>query len=72
MTGEKKMEVVSFDKPDEFAAGLELLKRQIPQIIELGRLRAQIRKGYYDSCIAQGFTPEQALTLTASYDFVAN
>lgn len=48
---------------DKMTGAIENLKRELPNMIEMGKVMAEIRKANYDACIEQGFTPEQALEL---------
>jgi len=64
------MEIVNFDKPDEFQAAMAMIERELSNLVKLGAIRASIRKAYYDACVEQGFSEEQALHLTANYDYV--
>lgn len=61
-----KLTEASFGKKDEMAAAIEMLKRQLPLILEHTRLIAEIRKASYDAHLAQGFTEPQALELCKS------
>jgi len=50
-------------KPDEFAAAVENLRRNVANFIAHSQVIAEIKRGYFDALIKQGFTPEQALEL---------
>lgn len=50
-------------KPDEFAAAIEGLRRNAANMIVHAQIVAEIKRGYYDALIKQGFTDAQALEL---------
>ena len=58
-----KLEILSFDTPDEFRAAIEKFKREMPNLLIMAPMVAEIRKANYDAAIGAGFTPEQALEL---------
>ena len=47
---------------------LRQLKEQFDLILELGRMEAQAKRTYYETLLQQGFSPHEALTLTANHD----
>lgn len=51
-------------KPDEFAAAIEGIRRNLDNLIEHAKLIAAIKRAYFDALVKEGFTPEQALELT--------
>lgn len=51
-------------KPDEFAAAIEGMRRNLDNFIEHAKLTAAIKRAYFDALVKEGFTPEQALELT--------
>lgn len=44
-------------------AALDMVRRQMPEMVEGAQMIASIRRIHYDASIKQGFTPEQALAL---------
>ncbi|URA06942.1 hypothetical protein Pfeifenkraut_BL30045 [Xanthomonas phage Pfeifenkraut] len=50
-------------KPDEFAAAIEGMKRNLDNFVEHAKVVAAIKRAYFDELVKQGFTPEQALEL---------
>ncbi|URA06848.1 hypothetical protein QAY90_gp17 [Xanthomonas phage Langgrundblatt2] len=51
-------------KPDEFAAAIEGLRRNLDNFVEHAKLVAAIKRAYFDALVKEGFTAEQALELT--------
>lgn len=51
-------------KPDEFAAAIEGMRRNLDNFVEHAKLTAKIKRAYFNALVAEGFTPEQALELT--------
>lgn len=51
-------------KPDEFAAAIEGMRRNLDNFIAHAKLTAAIKRAYFDALVKEGFTPEQALELT--------
>ncbi len=48
---------------DDVKASIEYLTRNMDDMVELMRLDATMKRIKYDSFIAEGFTPEEALLL---------
>lgn len=55
--------IVQLPAKDDMMVGLELLRRQMPHLIEHAALIAQFRRAYFQSLIKEGFTETQALEL---------
>lgn len=51
-------------KPDEFAAAIEGMRRNLDNFVEHAKLTAAIKRAYFDALVKEGFTAEQALELT--------
>ena len=51
-------------KPDEFAAAIEGMRRNLDNFIEHAKFTAAIKRAYFDALVKEGFTAEQALELT--------
>lgn len=56
-----------FENEQNFRMAMEELDKLFPQMIEMFGFVAKLRREYYNQCIAQGFTSEQALTLTLNF-----
>jgi len=54
---------VPFGKHNALIAAVESLKRQHPTLLGYLPVVAKLKKAQYDSFIAEGFSPEQALNL---------
>lgn len=50
-------------KPDEFRAAIEGMKRNLDNFVEHAKLTAAIKRAYFDALVKEGFTAEQALEL---------
>jgi hypothetical protein len=47
----------------ELARSIRRLREEMPMQLELQQLLARITKAKYDALVAEGFTPDQALTI---------
>lgn len=54
---------VQMPERNELRGAIEMMRRNMPELIEYARLQAEIRKSYYDSLLEAGFTAEQAVEL---------
>lgn len=52
---------------DEMQAGIEHLKRMLPQVNEHTVLIAKVKRAAYLAFVAEGFTESEALELTKTY-----
>lgn len=50
---------------DKVAGDVEAMKRHLPQYLEWVKAKAAIQRTHYDALIEQGFSPEEALYITA-------
>ena len=50
-------------KPDEGKAALDQFRRALPYLVGMAEMTMKVRLANYNAAIAEGFTPEQALTL---------
>lgn len=55
--------IVPIGTKDDLQAGLESLRRGLPQLIEHAVMIAQFRRAFYLELVKQGFTEAQALDL---------
>ena len=64
MTNKKLTEIKT--NKDDMVAALEKVKRELPVMIQMASITAQIRKAHFDAHVKIGFTEEQALELCKS------
>jgi len=59
---------IKLGEKDELIASIELLRRQLPHLMEHVKVIAELRKASYDALIAEGFDKAQALELCKSME----
>ena len=62
----KIIDMPSREKLTDFKKAIANLYRDMDDIKEFNKARAEIAKSFYDDLIGQKFTPEQALTIVTS------
>lgn len=60
---EDKPNVVHMKAKDEVQASLEMMRRELPKLIEHAALVAQVKRAYFIALVKEGFTEVQALEL---------
>jgi len=63
----KKDNIHSLPNAELTKAGVEKLRRLMPELIDEFAIYAELRKANYDAHIAQGFTSEQALVICTQF-----